>query len=121
MAPTSSRGAGGKHDYFSEADYFWPDPKNPDGPYIQRDGMSNPNNLVDHCCLLMRLSLQVPELTAAWRITREQPYAVHTVRHLRAWFIDLLPDVIYDKEWPMRHCALLFVGLAFDRADYIDI
>src|SRR2546427_13019892 len=36
---TSPRSAGGKHDYFSEGDYWWPDPKNPDGPYIQRDGM----------------------------------------------------------------------------------
>jgi hypothetical protein len=25
-AETSSRSAGGKHDFFSEADYFWPDP-----------------------------------------------------------------------------------------------
>ena len=23
------------------------------------------------------------------------------------------PDVMYDQEWPMRHCSLLFAGLAF--------
>src|SRR5256885_1982248 len=40
------RSAGGRHDFFSEGDYWWPDPKNPDGPYIQRDGMSNPDNFV---------------------------------------------------------------------------
>ena len=87
-ASASTRSAGGKHDYFSEADYFWRDPKNPDGPYIQRDGMSNPSNFVGHRRLLMRLSLQVPALTAAWRITGEQRYAGHAARHLRAWFID---------------------------------
>ena len=27
------RSAGGQHDYYSEGDYWWPDPKNPDGPY----------------------------------------------------------------------------------------
>src|SRR5262249_6582688 len=43
-AVTSPRSAGGLHDYFSEGDYWWPDPKNPGGPYIQRDGMSNPDN-----------------------------------------------------------------------------
>ncbi len=100
-ASTSSRSAGGKHDYFSEADYFWPDPKNPDGPYIQRDGMSNPNNFVDHRRFLIRLSLQVPELTAAWRITGEQRYAAHAVRHLRAWFIDpatrMNPNLQYSQ------------------------
>src|SRR6267154_2549831 len=36
----------------------------------------------------MRLSVQVPALTAAWMITKENRYAVHAARHLRAWFID---------------------------------
>ena len=62
---TSPRSAGGIHDFFSEGDYWWPDPANPDGPYIQRDGMTNPNNFVDHRRYLMRLSVQVPALAAA--------------------------------------------------------
>src|ERR1700752_5053991 len=33
---SSPRSAGAKHDYFSEGDYWWPDPKNPEGPYIER-------------------------------------------------------------------------------------
>jgi Alginate lyase len=52
--------AGGLHDYFSEGDYWWPDPKNPDGPYIQRDGQSNPANFDDHRKAMRRLSLQQP-------------------------------------------------------------
>src|SRR4051794_33396031 len=47
-AASSPRSAGGKHDFFSEGDYWWPDPKNPEGPYIQRDGMTNPDNFVEH-------------------------------------------------------------------------
>ena len=47
-ASSSERSAGGTHDFFSEGDYWWPDPKNPGGPYIQRDGLSNPDNFVDH-------------------------------------------------------------------------
>ncbi len=38
------RSAGGKHDYFSEGDYWWPNPQHPAGPYIRRDGLSNPEN-----------------------------------------------------------------------------
>ena len=30
--------SGDKHDYLSMAIYWWPDPKNPTGPYISRDG-----------------------------------------------------------------------------------
>ena len=87
-AASSPRSAGGKHDYFSEGDYWWPDPKNPDGPYVQRDGMSNPDNFNDHRLALIRLSLIVPSLAAAYVLTHERKYADQAARHLRAWFID---------------------------------
>src|SRR5436190_3939039 len=87
-ASSSPRSTGSKHDFFSEGDYWWPDPQNPDGPYIQRDGMTNPNNFVDHRRFLMRLSVQVPALAAAWRLTKDERYSRHAVKHLRAWFID---------------------------------
>lgn len=87
-ASTSERSPGGKHDYYSEADYFWPDPASPHGPYIQRDGISNPSNFLDHRRFLLRFSVQAPALAAAWRISLENAYAEHAARHLRAWFID---------------------------------
>jgi len=87
-ASTSPRSPGGKHDYFSEADYYWPDPKNLHGPYIQRDGMSNPNNFLDHRHVLLRFGVQAPALVAAWHITGETRYAEHAAQHLRAWFIN---------------------------------
>lgn len=87
-AAHSGRSAGGLHDYFSEGDYWWPDPKNPDGPYIQRDGMSNPGNFGAHRDALIRLSVQAPALCAAWLLTRDRRYADHAASHLRAWFVD---------------------------------
>ena len=87
-ASHSPRSAGGMHDFFSEGDYWWPDPQNPSGPYIQRDGMSNPDNFDEHRRALMRLSVEVPALAAAWRITRNERYAKQAARHLRAWFLD---------------------------------
>ena len=87
-ANSSPRSTGGKHDYFSEGDYWWPDPKDPNGPYIQRDGMSNPDNFVAHRHAMIRLSLQVPALAAAWMLTEEERYAAHAAKHLRAWFLD---------------------------------
>jgi hypothetical protein len=89
-ASSSPRSAGGRHDFFSEGDYWWPDPKNPGGPYIQRDGMSNPENFVEHRRAMIRLSLIVPALAAAYKLTRERKYAEAAATHLRAWFID--PD-----------------------------
>src|SRR5438874_2534909 len=87
-ASHSPRSTGGLQDFFSEGDYWWPDPQNSDGPYIQRDGLTNPDNFVEHRRALMRLSVQVPALVAAWRLTRDARYAKHAALHLRAWFID---------------------------------
>jgi hypothetical protein len=87
-ASHSSRSAGGMHDFFSEGDYWWPDPKNPEGQYIQRDGMTNPDNFVEHRRALMRFSVQMPALTAAWMLTGKKAYADKATEHLRAWFIN---------------------------------
>lgn len=83
----TDRSPGGPHDFFSQADYFWPDPKNPNGPYVNRDGQSNPANFNEHRKAMIALSIQMPTLTAAWRLTGERKYAEHACAHLRAWFI----------------------------------
>ncbi|HXC96007.1 MAG TPA: alginate lyase family protein [Edaphobacter sp.] len=89
-ASHSKRSKGGPHDYFSEGDYWWPDDKNPTGPYIRRDGFTNPANFDDHRKAMVRLSLIVPALVAAWELTGDKKYADQAGRHLRAWFVD--PD-----------------------------
>lgn len=78
---------GGPHDFFSQADYFWPNPKDPNGPYISRDGQSNPNNFDDHRRVMVQLSIRMPALTAAWLITRDSAYGKKAADHLRAWFV----------------------------------
>ncbi len=83
----SDRSPGGLHDFFSEADYFWPDPKNPGGPYINRDGQSNPANFNDHRKAMIALSIQMAALTAAWLLTGDQRYGQHACEYLRAWFV----------------------------------
>ena len=91
-ASTSPRAPGGPHDYFSESDYWWPDPKNPGGPYIRRDGETNPENFDGHRQALRRFSLQVPALAAAYVISPYSKFkaacADKVEQHLRAWFLD---------------------------------
>ena len=49
----------------------------------------------------MRLSVQVPALVAAWKLTGDERYARHAVKHLRAWFIDektkMNPNLQYSQ------------------------
>jgi len=100
----SDRSPGGPHDYFSEADYFWPNPANPGGPYIQRDGFSNPANFNTHREALIRLSLQVPALAAAWKLTHQKRYAAHAAEHLRSWFVT--PDTRMNPN--LEHSQAVF-------------
>jgi hypothetical protein len=96
-----SRSAGGKHDFFSEGDYWWPDPKNPDGPYIQRDGMSNPDNFVEHRHAMVRLNEISGTLASAYILTGDDKYARQAVKHLKAWFVDaetkMNPNLLYGQ------------------------
>jgi len=83
----SPKSPGGPHDFFSQADYFWPNPKKPDGPYINRDGQSNPENFNEHRKAMVDLSIRMPALTAAWLLTKDRRYAKRAGDHLRAWFV----------------------------------
>ena len=98
---SSPRSSGVAHDFYSEGDYWWPDPAHPGGPYIQRDGLTNPDNFVAHRRALVRFSVQVPALVAAWKISGDRRYAQHAAAHLRAWFIDpatrLNPNLQYAQ------------------------
>ncbi|MFC4212395.1 alginate lyase family protein [Pedobacter lithocola] len=87
-ASSSPRSAGGKRDFFSEADYFWPDPKNPDGPYINRDGLTNPDNFVAHRKAMIRFSKIIGALASAYKITGNESYVKHALKHFHAWFIN---------------------------------
>src|SRR5918995_969092 len=82
--------SGDKHDYMSQAPYWWPDPSKPNGlPYIRRDGERNPeiNRITDHGNF-DRLMDAVSALGLAFYFTGRPEYAEHAARLLRVWFVD---------------------------------
>jgi hypothetical protein len=101
VTAVNPRSAGGPHDFSSEGDYWWPDPKNPDAPYIQRDGLSNPNNFVAHRQLLLDFARDFGALSAAYKVTGEERYAVAAARQLDAWFVNpatrMNPNLLYAQ------------------------
>lgn len=82
------RSPAGPHDYYSEGDYWWPDPDNPGGAYVRRDGRSNPDKFDGHRDALIAFGRTVPALAAVWDLTGDPRYAEAAMRHLRAWFVD---------------------------------
>jgi hypothetical protein len=95
------RSPGGPHYFSSEGDYWWPDPKNPDGPYIKRDGMTNPDNFTAHRELLLDFARDTDALIAAYRITHDERYATAAVKQLDAWFVNpatrMYPNLQYAQ------------------------
>ncbi|HEY4334290.1 MAG TPA: alginate lyase family protein, partial [Puia sp.] len=100
-ASHSPRSAGGQHDFFSEGDYWWPNPLSPDSPYIQKDGQTNPDNFVRHRLAMIRFSRIMGALGSAYLLTGDDQYVLQGLRHARAWFVDtatmMNPDLQYAQ------------------------
>lgn len=96
---------GGRQDYYSNGDYWWPDPEAADGlPYICRDGESNPDNFMAHRKTLRRMRFVVTHLTAAYKITGDEHYANRAVTWLKEFFVDsetrMQPHLTYAQAIP---------------------
>lgn len=82
------RSSGTHHDFYSEGDYWWPDEKNPNGPYIRKDGLTNPANFTAHREALIRFSQLSGALASAYVLTNDKKYADKLALHLKAWFVN---------------------------------
>jgi hypothetical protein len=85
---------GDRHDYLSQAPYWWPtQPRTADNPwgcpYVQRDGVRNPDvdTITDHDGRGKMFSA-VYTLSLAWYYTGKAAYAEHAAEILRTWFTD---------------------------------
>ncbi|MCC8186210.1 MAG: alginate lyase family protein [Bacteroides sp.] len=100
-ATPAVRSAGGIQDFYSEGDYWWPDPQNPDGPYIRRDGETNPDNFTAHREATIRFSQLVGDLVSGWLLTSDTRYTDAARLHCRAWFMDdatrMNPNLLYAQ------------------------
>ncbi len=82
--------SGDRHDYVSLARYWWPDPANPKGPYVRRDGDTNPDvesNRFDRTAL-SRMAREADTLALAYYYSGEAKYAAGAARVVRTWFLD---------------------------------
>lgn len=106
-ASIASRSKGTKHDFYSEGDYWWPNPEDLSGPYIRRDGQSNPENFIQHRLSMIRLSEIIGTLASAYLIKGDIQYVEHAAKHLNAWFVDkgtkMHPSLKYGQAIKGRH------------------
>jgi hypothetical protein len=106
---TSMPPSGDKHDYLSQAPYWWPDPKSPNGlPYLRRDGEVNPEikKIPDHD-RWDKMVTTVETLSLAYYFTENEAYAARAAQILRMWFLDpatkMNPNLEYAQAIPGRN------------------
>lgn len=86
---------GGPHDYYSNGDYWWPNPDTTNGlPYVQRDGQTDPANFNEDRDCVRKLDSAVAVLGAAYKITGDDRYAGKAAELLRVFFLD--PDTLMN-------------------------
>ena len=98
--------SGNKHDYMSQAPYFWYDSTKPNGlPYMRKDGVRNPEiyKITDRT-YLGNLENATKALSLAWYITGEEKYAAKSAELLKTWFLNestkMNPHLEYGQAIP---------------------
>lgn len=77
-----------EHDYFSEGPYWWPDPKNPNGPYIRRDGERNPARFDRNHDDLGAMSSALLSLGMGTALLGDRRCARRAAEVASVWFVD---------------------------------
>ena len=105
MTKNRTAASGDKHDYLSLSRYFWPDPTKPDGlPYINKDGVSNPELERLDRNRLSEMTSAVTTLSLAWYFSGEEQYARKAAEMIRTWFLNketrMNPNLSYAQMVP---------------------
>ncbi|MBR4888297.1 MAG: alginate lyase family protein [Clostridia bacterium] len=106
--------SGNPHDYFSEGPYWWPNPEDPDGPYIRRDGLIYPGRFDEHHSDFGNLSNAVLDLVNAGYYLEDEKYLDRAACLLNVWFVDeatrMNPNMRYGQGIK-GHCDGRCIGL----------
>ncbi len=98
--------SGDPHDYYSEGPYWWPDPENPGGPFIRRDGERNPARFIAHKKALNEMYFAVGYLSLAGYLFDDSRYSRRAAELLRVWYLDpqtrMNPNLNYGQAIPNK-------------------
>jgi hypothetical protein len=76
------------HIYYSDAPYWWPNPEDPNGPYVLRDGHLNPDRFAANRNALTAMADTVFTLGTAAYLFDDARYAQRAATILNTWFLN---------------------------------
>ena len=106
MDKRSIPASGDRHDYVSLARYWWPNPADPKGAYVRRDGDTNPDieSARFDRAALARMVRDADTLALAYYYSDDAKYAEGAARVIRTWFLDpataMNPNMNYAQAVP---------------------
>lgn len=99
--------SGNPHNFESLSIYWWPNPQNPTGPYIAKDGQANPEHKQYDLPRLMKMVDNLQKVGKAYIITKDSKYYDFFCKQLDVWFINdetkMLPNFNYCQFIPGRN------------------
>jgi len=76
------------HEFYSEAQYFWPQDGDPKAPWVRKEGQVNPNRFVANRNALVSMADAVFTLGTAAYLLDDPRYAQRAARDINTWFIN---------------------------------
>jgi len=97
--------SGDKHDFISQAPYFWRDTNSPAGKYIHRDGQRNPAAAADSDAgHFGSVCSGTHTLALAYYFSDDEKYAAKAAETVRVWFLNpatrMNPNLKYGQGIP---------------------
>lgn len=96
-----------KHYYESMGPYWWPDPNNPNGAYIRKDGERNPEYKEYDKDRMSEMANRVYYTTLAFYLTRDVRYYDYCTSQLQVWFLNeetkMHPSLEYGQIIPGKN------------------
>lgn len=95
------------HYYEDMGPYWWPDPNNPDGAWVNKDGFVNPESKNYDDKIMGAMADRLRFLSIAFAFTNDIKYYNTACEQLRTWFFDtnsyMYPNLEYGQVIPGRN------------------